>query len=281
LKQTGRHAFVVHGDTVTTVLGALMGRLHRTTVVHVEAGLRSFNWRHPFPEEIDRMIVSRLARYHFAPGQTPIDNLHKAEVKGKIVDTKRNTVLDSLRYARAASTEGLDTHGADLSKPYYVISIHRNELMSDEAALHGLLETIQKHAQTHDIQAMFLDHPITKERLTKLGYDNLLDHENIFRMPKLSYYRFIQLVSNAKYIITDSGGLQEEAAYLDIPCLVHRMATERQEGLGENVVLSLYDQKKVDQFLANPDKYHGQKAEDSIKPTQTIITTLRADGFIG
>lgn len=281
LKTPGKHAFLVHGDTITTVIGAVMGRLlHGKTVMHVEAGLRSFNWRHPFPEELDRIVVSKIARYHFSPGPIPISNLHRAKVKGKIIDTKLNTVLDSLRYAQVAPGANDLGSGFDPESPYYIISIHRNELMSDERALKRLLESIQSHSEKHDIQAVFLDHPITKERLTKLGYDHLLKSSKILRIPKLSYYRFIQLVAKSKYIVTDSGGLQEEAAYLDIPCLVHRMATERQEGVGENVVLSMYDQEKVDAFLENPGKYQGKKANDEIKPTKIIIDTLAADGFI-
>jgi len=279
LRQPGRHAFVVHGDTVTTVLGALVGRLHRKPVMHIEAGLRSYNWRHPFPEELDRMIVSKLARYHFSPGAIPITNLHKAHAKGEIIDTKRNTVLDSLRMAKAAPIKPSEIP-ADLSQPYYVVSIHRNELMSDEGALQGLLEIIQQHSERAKIRAIFLDHPITKERIKQLGYDHYLAGKNITRLPKLSYYRFIQLVSKAKYIVTDSGGLQEEAAYLDIPCLVHRMATERQEGLGQNVVLSVYDRGKVEAFLKNPEQYRGKKAEATIRPTQIIVDKLYSDGFI-
>jgi UDP-N-acetylglucosamine 2-epimerase (non-hydrolysing) len=279
LKQPGNHLFIVHGDTITTVFGALIGRLHRQKVAHIEAGLRSFNWRHPFPEELDRIVVSKLARYHYSPGSVPIENLHKAKVKGLIVDTKRNTVLDSLRLAQASDARDLDSR-LDTTKPYYVVSIHRNELLSNEESLKGLLQSIRNHADVAAEKAVYLDHPVTKERLDKLGYNDLLDHSNIIRIPKLSYYKFIQLVSKSQYIVTDSGGLQEEAAYLNIPCLVHRMATERQEGIGQNVVLSLYDQATVDAFLKDPSAYRGEEAEKDIKPTEIIVASLRKLGFI-
>jgi UDP-N-acetylglucosamine 2-epimerase (non-hydrolysing) len=279
LRQPGRHLFIVHGDTVTTVLGALMGRAHRQKVAHIEAGLRSFNWRHPFPEELDRIVVSKLARYHFSPGLIPIENLRKAGVKGVIVDTKRNTVLDSLRLARQSKVSPIDAR-IDVTKPYYIVSIHRNELLSDEKSLRSLLESIKSHADTAREKAVYLDHPVTKERLDKLGYNDLLEHSNIVRIPKLSYYKFIQLVAKSRYIVTDSGGLQEEAAYLNIPCLVHRMATERQEGVGQNVVLSMYDQAKVDAFLQNPSNFKGKEAEDNIKPTEIIIAALKDAGYI-
>jgi UDP-N-acetylglucosamine 2-epimerase len=170
--------------------------------------------------------------------------------------------------------------GALIGRPYYVVSIHRNELLSNEESLKGLLQSIRNHADVAAEKAVYLDHPVTKERLDKLGYNDLLDHSNIIRIPKLSYYKFIQLVSKSQYIVTDSGGLQEEAAYLNIPCLVHRMATERQEGIGQNVVLSLYDQATVDAFLKDPSAYRGEEAEKDIKPTEIIVASLRKLGFI-
>jgi len=80
-------AVLVHGDTVTTVLGALWGRMRRLPVMHIEAGLRSGNWRHPFPEEIDRHLTSRFATTHFAPGAIPVKNLSAAKAKGQIIDS--------------------------------------------------------------------------------------------------------------------------------------------------------------------------------------------------
>lgn len=276
----GKHAVMVHGDTVTTVYGALLAKLLRLPIVHVEAGMRSHDWRNPFPEEIDRRIVGKMAQYHFAPGDTPVGDLKKEKAKGKIIDTVRNTVLDSLRYAQKAPATRRGFGKLDTKKPYVVISIHRNELMANPRALRELLESIQDHAKRDDLQMVFLDHPITKERITQLGYDDLLKGRNIIRLPKLSYYRFIQLASKCKYTITDSGGLQEESAFLGIPCLVHRMATEREDGLGKTAELSYYDKERVEAFLENPDKYIGSKEGDEVQPTKIILDKLTKDGFI-
>lgn len=281
LKKTpGKHAVMVHGDTVTTVYGAVLAKLLGLPIVHVEAGMRSHDWRNPFPEEIDRRIVGKLAQYHFSPGDTPTNDLKKENAKGEIIDTRRNTVLDSLRYAQRAPATGKGFGKLDMKKPYVVISIHRNELMANPKALKELLESIRDHAKSDNLQMVFLDHPITKERITQLGYDTILEGKNIIRLPKLSYYKFIQLASKCKYTITDSGGLQEESAFLGIPCLIHRMATEREEGLGKTAELSLYDKKKVEDFLNNTDRYVGEKEGDSIQPTKIIIDKLVEDGFI-
>ena len=276
----GKHAVMVHGDTVTTVYGAVLAKFLRLPIVHIEAGMRSHDWRNPFPEEIDRRIVGKLARYHFTPGDTPTGDLKKEGAKGEIIDTLRNTVLDSLRYAQKAPVTSKGFGALDIKKPYVVISIHRNELMSNPKALKELLESIRDHSKKDDLQMVFLDHPITKERITALGYDDILKGSNIIRLPKLSYYRFIQLASKAKYAITDSGGLQEESSFLGIPCLIHRLATERVEGLGKTAELSMYDKKKVEAFMNNPDKYVGHKEGDDIQPTKIILKTLFDAGFL-
>lgn len=275
-KQHGRKNTVVlvHGDTMTTVFGALWGRLLGFPVGHIEAGLRSHNWRHPFPEEIDRLLTSRLARMHFAPGDVPVENLHKAKAKGDIVPTTYNTVLDSLRMAQKDTTD----IGYKLPKKFAVVSIHRNELLVQKEELESFLKTIRKQAEKDNI--IFLDHPVTKQRMNDLQLNSILEHKNITRLPKLSYYRFIKLVAKADYVLTDSGGLQEETAYLGIPCLVHRMATEREEGLGKNVVLSLYDQKIVNDFLKDPYKLAGQGVSSKISPTKTILDYLKNKHFI-
>jgi len=267
---------VVHGDTITTVLGALFGRLHRLPVAHIEAGLRSGNWRHPFPEELDRRIVSKIATRHFAPGDIPVSNLHQAKAKGKIVNTRYNTVLDSLRLARSdpVSIEGINA----LPSSYFVVSIHRNELMAQPDELKRTLQNIAD--QSKKITCIFLDHPVTKERIKNLKLDYLLDKKNLVRLPKLQYFQFISLIARCSFIVTDSGGLQEEAAYLGIPCLVHRLTTERNEGLGKNVVLSLYKEDKVKAFLNNPTKYHIKGLADKTSPTTIIVDRLIAEGYI-
>jgi UDP-N-acetylglucosamine 2-epimerase (non-hydrolysing) len=269
-------AVLVHGDTVTTVLGSLWGRMRRLPVMHIEAGLRSGNWRHPFPEEIDRHLTSRFATIHFAPGAIPVKNLKAAKAKGQIIDTQYNTVLDSLRLAQQTPTSirGI----VALPEEFFVVSIHRNELLVQPRELKKLLERIAAKAAT--TPCIFLDHPITKARMEQLGFDAILDAPGITRVPKLEYFQFIRLVTKAAFIVTDSGGLQEEAAYLGIPCLVHRMATERQEGLGENVVLSLFDDSRIQDFFDHIDTYRRAPVGTDISPTQTICDFLVEQKYI-
>jgi UDP-N-acetylglucosamine 2-epimerase (non-hydrolysing) len=268
------NVMLIHGDTTTTLMGAVMGKILGLPVAHVEAGLRSYNWRHPFPEELNRIYTSKIARLHFSPGKIPVGNLHKAHTKGEIINTKYNTVLDSLRLARDSKA----VLGFKLPKKYGLVSIHRNELLAQPRELESILKQIAKFADKLPI--IVLDHPITKERMQSLGYDKLLNHKNITRVPKQSYYRFIQLLTKADCVITDSGGLQEESAYLGIPCLVHRKATEREEGLGQNVVLSRYDKLLVKEFCDNYSSYRREGVSDTVSPTRAIIKTLRSKNYI-
>lgn len=275
-KENKNNLVIVHGDTVTTVIGALIGKLHRIKVAHIEAGLRSGNWRHPFPEEIDRRITSKIAKINYAPGDIPVSNLMKAKVSGEIVNTKFNTVLDSLKLASLSNLKikGLST----IPSKYFIVSIHRNELMSQPSELKRTLENISNKSK--DIDCIFLDHPVTKEKIRTLNFDNIIDGRNITRLNKLRYFQFITLISKADFIITDSGGLQEEAYYLGIPCLVHRLTTERDEGLGKNVVLSKYDNKAVVNFLNKPNRYRTKSLSTNISPTKLIIKDLINRGYL-
>jgi UDP-N-acetylglucosamine 2-epimerase (non-hydrolysing) len=276
LKKEGsqKHALIVHGDTTTTLFGSLMGRFLGLPVIHIEAGLRSYNWRHPFPEELNRIYTSKIARIHFAPGNVPVSNLKKARTKGEIINTEYNTVLDSLRLAQKQKVAARD----NLPLKYCLVSIHRNELLTQPKELKAILEKIRDFADTLPI--IFLDHPITKERIQSLGFDGILEHSSISRLPKLSYFNFIKLLTQSSCVITDSGGLQEETAYLGIPCLVHRKATEREEGLGKNVLLSMYDSKKIDEFLEDYESYQTEGVSGNISPTEIIIEYLKESKFI-
>ena len=150
--------------------------------------------------------------------------------------------------------------------------------MARPAELQRTLENIALKAK--EIPCIFLDHPVTKERIRSLKLDHILGSPGITRLHKLRYFQFISLAAKCQLIVTDSGGLQEESAYLGIPCLVHRLTTERQEGLGKNVVLSYYDDKNVKQFLDNPEKYRTQGLASNFSPTGQIIGSLEARGFL-
>lgn len=223
---------VVHGDTVSTMMGAIVGRKLGMCVCHVEAGLRSHNLLNPFPEEIDRLITSRLARVHFAPGDVPAGNLKRA--KGRVVNTRQNTLMDSLRFSQDIP---LVSDIADiLSEDYFVCVMHRQENLASKVFVQAIVRQITEIAGRH--KCVLILHQITKNALEKFGLmDELSADANIVLQPRMDYFDFMKLLKNAAFVITDGGSNQEELFYMNKPCLIIRRTTERGEGLGANARL--------------------------------------------
>ncbi len=269
-KKEGETLVVVHGDTVTTVIGALFGRLSGLRVAHVEAGLRSGSWKHPFPEEIDRRIVSKLAHINYAPGNVPYNALMNESVKGETINTGANTVADSAIWAKKQQPSKLPK----LPKKFCLVSVHRNELLVSPRQVEDLLKALKDFAQKGN-KVVFIDHPITSERIKNLGMDGILKDTNIMRIPKQDYVNMMHIIDNAEVLVTDSGGLQEESYYLNIPCVVYREATERTEGLGENVALSGINPEKLLEELDNFRTRLKRKTTKNHQPTKVIVNDLK------
>lgn len=259
---------LTHGDTFSTVLGALMGKLARIQVAHIESGLRSFNIFHPFPEELNRLMTFRLSNYYFCPGDWAVDNLKK--YKGKKINTELNTLYDSLQLAIAAPKK--DSLNIPEQK-YGLCSIHRFENIFKKDQFIKIIEILEEVAKTKKL--LFILHPPTKQQLNKLGLmKRLEENKNIELRPRYDYFDFTKLLNKSEFIITDGGSNQEEAFYLGKPCLLMRKATERQEGLGTTTVISNYDKKTIMEFIKNYEQYKTKSTEISVSPTKIIVETL-------
>jgi len=240
---------LVHGDTFSTLLGALMGRVAGLEVGHVESGLRSFNWLHPFPEEITRLLAFRLSQILFCPGPWAIANV--STIRAERFDTEYNTLADSLRFALSNTT----LEAPNLPPiPFAIVTLHRFENIYRRVALEQVIAIIERIAlSTH---LLFILHPPTEKRLRDLRlYERLLRTPNLEVRKRYDYFRFIKLLSKAEFVISDGGSNQEECFYLGQPILLLRKATERQEGLGENCVLSKYDPVIIDRFVDEYKSY--------------------------
>lgn len=266
----GRPLVLVHGDTMTTVLGATMGRALRAPVAHIEAGLRSFDLRHPFPEELNRRTASRIARIHYAPGAWAASNVPS----GEIVDTGSNTIRDSL--ALVPDADGLGEHVPD--GPFGIVSLHRFELLNSRQALGSTLEVLAESSEKAPLVSV--DHSVTVAALERFRLQSLFDGTRFRRVPRLPFFDFIRLERRCAFVVTDSGGSQEECFYLDRPCLVHRMRTERREGLGENVVLSGMRTDALRAFLEAPDRHRRRSTLPTTSPTEVIVADLERRGII-
>jgi UDP-N-acetylglucosamine 2-epimerase (non-hydrolysing) len=261
---------LVHGDTMTTVLGALMGRLIRVSVAHIESGLRSFDLFHPFPEELNRRVASRLAAIHYAPGAWAAGNV----AGGAVVDTGSNTIRDSLDLCPA----DVDVPVAVPEPRFGLVSLHRFELINDRAVFERTLRLLAD--ESHRTTLLFVDHPVTVAAIERFQLGGLFDTARFVRIPRLSFFAFVSLLRRADYLITDSGGSQEECFYLDRPCLVHRKRTERREGVDENVVLSRFDERVVRGFLADPSRFRRRTALPAGSPADAIVDDLERRGAV-
>src|SRR3569623_874587 len=216
----------VHGDTASTLFGAMALRLAGVPVGHVEAGLRSPRLLEPFPEELIRRLVSRLSQLHFSPDATAASNL--AGVGGRIVDTGGNTLKDALLLALQ---RGAGERGAETAQPYAVVSMHRSENLSSKPVFGMLMQVVLETAQR--IPVRFVLHPATRERIRASGWlPRLQAADGIQLMARMAYPDFVKLLMGRRFLMTDGGSNQEEAAMMGLPTLLLRRATERGDGLG-------------------------------------------------
>lgn len=261
---------VVHGDTVSTLMGAIVGKILKMQVCHVEAGLRSHNWFNPFPEEIDRMLTSRLAEIHFAPGEEPVRNLLK--VKGQVINTKYNTILDSLLYSHTMpiTTKQLD---GIMHSDYFVFVMHRQENLMNKEFVKQVLEHIIKIAENK--KCILILHKITENTLREMGVlEELKMNPNFVLLPRVDYFDFMKLLNNAGYVITDGGSNQEELCYMGKPCLILRNTTERKEGIGKNAEMFKGDVEQILKFADIYEKYKTDGINAKQSPSKIIADVI-------
>lgn len=260
---------LVHGDTFSTLLGAVAGKICGAQVAHVEAGLRSFKLWHPFPEEITRLLVFRLCDIAFCPNAWALQNL--AAYRMRKIDSGGNTLIDAVNYAIAQPAHPL---GQCNEAEYGVISLHRFENIFDRSRFTRILSLIDLAARRMPV--VFVLHPATRKKLEQFELlPRLLSNDRYLLRDRMSYVPFLQLLSRSRFVITDGGSNQEELSYLGIPTLLMRQATERTEGIGRNVKIANYDENKVLKFLDELDTTtRGLAAVPSGAPSKTIIDHL-------
>ena len=263
------HIVVTHGDTITTWWAALLGKLYRCKVMHVEAGLRSFKLLDPFPEEINRLITSRLADYFIAPGESSMKNLRK--YKGKKINTTFNTQADTINFGLNNCDEvvfEVPEH------KYAVASIHRYENIFKPEKFKRIVDLLEKIAKKFPIYMP--QHPATKEQLEKLPQlkKRLEKNHKIHLVPRLEYLPFIKLIKNSEFVITDGGGNQEELYFMGKPTLLFRYTTERPDELGKTAVLSKLNEKTTMDFVKNYKKYRQPRINVPNSPSSMIVDVL-------
>ncbi len=262
---------MIHGDTVSTVMGALLGRFFGMRVMHIEAGLRSFDLLNPFPEEIDRMIVSRLAHYHFCPNEWSTKHLGK---KANVINTGQNTLYESLDHALSIRPES-KLNFILTETNYGIVVMHRQENIYNYEFAKNVVTKIIHLARENRI--VFILHAPTKAALEKFNlYQEISSNPNITLTPRLPYVDLMRVLTRARFIITDGGSNQEECYYLGIPCLILRKKTERIEGLNSNVLLMGESKEDViDSFIKNLSKYRSSRVVLATKPSEIIVKEVQ------
>jgi len=237
---------IVQGDTTTAFVGALTGFYKRIKVAHIEAGLRSFNKLSPYPEEINRILVGHIADYHFAPTKKAKDNLIKENIPAKKIFVVGNTVIDALRMGMDIIKKDEKIfydyfNFIDYSKKILLVTGHRRESFGKpfEDICYALKEIAKEHVE--------IVYPVhLNPNVRRYVYPILRGIKNIHLIDPLEYPYLIWLMNKSYLILTDSGGIQEEAPSLGKPVLVLRDVTERTEGIkaGTGILVGT-DRKKI------------------------------------
>lgn len=247
LRQARPDLVLVHGDTTTSTAAALAAFYQQIPVGHIEAGLRTGNIYSPWPEEMNRQITGRIASYHFAPTETSRENLLKENVHPSNIYVTGNTVIDALHLVvnelkcdkRLADRErqtligcGYDVSRLNEGKKLVLITGHRRENFGD--GFHNICKAIKmlvlRHPNVDFIYPMHLN-PNVRNPIHQVFGENLNDYQNLFFIEPLEYLSFVYLMEKSFLVLTDSGGVQEEAPSLGKPVLVMRDTTERPEAV--------------------------------------------------
>jgi len=233
----GADMVVVHGDTNTTLAGALLGNKLGKPVAHVEAGIRSFD--KTMPEEVNRILTDQVSRLLFAPTSIAKVNLENENVRDG-VHVVGNSVIDALvrnREAAAKSSKILARLRLAMGR-YALLTFHRAENVDRPEPLRRVLEAMGTFAARFGLGVVFPIHPRTEKRIVEFGFEGLRKARGLRVIPPTGYLDMLELERNAALVFTDSGGLQEESCYFQVPCVTLRENTERPETLdiGSNVL---------------------------------------------
>jgi UDP-N-acetylglucosamine 2-epimerase (non-hydrolysing) len=222
---------VVQGDTTSTMAGALASFYHRVPVGHVEAGLRTGDLAQPFPEELNRVLTTRLASLHFAPTERAATNLRADGVEESRISVTGNTGIDALLYTRdkldTGEWRGYEGQPAREGRRLILMTAHRRESFGE--GFERICDAVLGIAERTDVEVVYPVHPNPNVR--SVVEARLGGHPRVSLIPPLDYVPFVDLMMRAEILLTDSGGIQEEGPSLGKPVLVMRDKTERQEAV--------------------------------------------------
>ncbi len=252
---------LLHGDTPSTLLGAWMARRAGLAAAHLEAGLRTGRWLHPFPEEIIRFLVAKRSDLLFAPDRRAALNLEAMRVKGRIVTLAGNTGLEALRAAGPLG-EG---------EGPVIITMHRVENLHRRRRREGLADLAEQLAAGFRVR--WLLHGPTAGALGRERMERMR-RAGVEMTGLAGHAEFLGMLAAAPFVITDGGSVQEECALLGAPALLWRGRTDRPDGLGANAVLSRYDPAVIQDFIRDPARFRRPPRIPAASPSEQVLEAL-------
>lgn len=238
IKKISPDLVLVHGDTTTSTASAFAAFHQGVNIGHVEAGLRTYNANSPFPEEVNRQVTSRLAKYHFCPTNRSQNNLRNEQLNAdSVIKVTGNTVIDALKHAVRLLSDDNSIISEELkhlaSRKFILITFHRRE---NHTRVKNLIDAILEIlGKSDDLEFVIPVHPNPKVSVPL--HKELGHFSRIHLIEPLSYPEFVWIMKNSFLILTDSGGVQEEAPSLGKPVLVLRDETERPEAVEKGTAL--------------------------------------------
>lgn len=272
----GELLMIVHGDTLSTLMGARIAQKSKIEYVHVESGLRSHNWFSPFPEEIDRYFSSKKSVLNFCQKKEAAEYAAKA-FKGKAINTMYNTGIEILLDALKAIDQ------QEIKRPlegkYFLTAIHRQENLLNSKFMKNTFKRIFELSKK--MKCVFIYHSQTESALKKFGlWDEFEKCTNIIKIPRQDYISFINYVVNSEFVMADGCGNQQEFYYLGQPYLIMRTAIEsNSEGLDYNAICFKGDYTKIDEFVNSYMEYRKPRIIPQKKPSVIIMDEI--DGYLG
>jgi UDP-N-acetylglucosamine 2-epimerase (non-hydrolysing) len=261
---------LVHGDTLSTLVGAFAARRHKVRVVHLESGLSSGRLFDPFPEEICRRLVFRMTDVAMCPNRQAASYMRRHHRGAEVFDTGGNTIVD------AVVLTGASTVTPDSDEPYLVASLHRFQNLYDARRLADLVALIEALSQRFTVH--FVLHPATRARLENQGLLSRLSSAFGVRLaPRMGYRDFLRIAAGATCVLTDGGSNQEELAALGVPTIVMRARTERPDGLGENALMESDVADGVYQFIVDG---HCEELRRNPAPPDILGPSARIAGIL-
>ena len=269
----GKGIVLVHGDTASTLTGTELACAAGLAVGHVEAGLRSFNIFSPFPEELIRIHCSRKFDLLFPPNPTATDNLRRMRLKGRVIESGGNTIVDALRMALAK------TPSVEIPKgPFALAAIHRMETITSADKMRRIIALL--HKASRKLPVVFIKYPAMQGYLDRFKLEGELSRGNIRVIPMLPhYYDFIAMEQAATVVLADGCGVQEECSLFNKPYLILRNATERDDGLGRTAVLWKGDDAVAEKFLEEYPAMARNPAPPWSNPSARIVDALVELGY--